>query len=176
MSVKLEDTVYLHCGTASPTTGAATNADSLPTATVEEDGVAMGYAPTVANVATGLYRITIACTTANGFESGKRYSVYFVATVGGIAGRDGIGEFAVDSVDLTDLPAATITALWAKVIDTTRTFGQFTKNVMAIMMGNKSETVDAGVTTETFYAEDEVSVQLAGEIDTDKTRTIVSEG
>lgn len=93
MVVKLEDTIYLHFGTSSPTTGAATDADSTPTVTVEEDGVALGYSPTVTNVATGLYRVTIAATTANGFEAGKRYSVYVVATVSSVTGRDGIGEF-----------------------------------------------------------------------------------
>lgn len=95
MSVALEDTVYLHVGTTDPSTGGAANASSTPTVTVEEDGVAMGYSPTVTNVATGLYRITIVCSAANGFEWGKRYSVYLVATVAGVTGRDGIAEFEV---------------------------------------------------------------------------------
>lgn len=105
--VSLGDTVYLHVGTSSASTGAATNADSTPTVTVEEDGAALGYAPTVANVATGLYRVTIDCTGGNGFEAGRRYSVYVAATVGGITGRDGIGEYEVLAVDLnTALDAA----------------------------------------------------------------------
>lgn len=106
MSVKLEDTVYFHFGTSDPTTGAATDADSLPTATVEEDGVAMGYSPTVTNVTTGLYRVTIAATTGNGFEAGKRYSVYVVAAVSTITGRDGIAEFVVEANYVDDLPAS----------------------------------------------------------------------
>jgi hypothetical protein len=60
----------------------------------------MGYAPTVSNVATGLYKVQIDATAGNGFEAGKRYSVYVAATVGGIAGRDGIGEFEVLATDL----------------------------------------------------------------------------
>lgn len=98
--VFLSDSVYFHFGTASATTGAATNADSTPTVTIAEDGVDMGYAPSVANVTTGLYIVTIAATAGNGFEAGKRYSVYATATVGGIAGRDGIAEFEVLAVDL----------------------------------------------------------------------------
>lgn len=98
--VSLADTLYLHFGTASATTGAATNADSTPTVIVAEDGVDMGYAPSVSNVATGLYMVTIVCTTGNGFEAGRRYSVYAVATVGGIVGRDGIGEFEVIVLDI----------------------------------------------------------------------------
>jgi hypothetical protein len=100
MMVKLDDTFYLHIGTSAPSTGAATDADSTPTVSVEEDGVAMGYSPAVANVTTGLYRVTIVCSTANGFEAGKRYSVYAVATVGGVTGRDGIAEFAVNTKDV----------------------------------------------------------------------------
>ena len=104
--VFLSDSVYLNFGTSSATTGAATDADSTPTVSVEEDGVAMGYAPTVTNVTTGLYRVQVDATTGNGFEAGKRYSLYATATVGGITGRDGIGEFEVLTLDLN----ATLTA------------------------------------------------------------------
>lgn len=93
--VLLADTVYFHFGTSDPSTGEATNADSLPTVTIEEDGTAMGYSPTVTNVATGLYRVTVVATAGNGFETGKRYSAYAVATVSTKTGRDGIFEFAV---------------------------------------------------------------------------------
>jgi hypothetical protein len=85
----------MHIGTSSPSTGAATNADSTPSVVIEENGVAMSYSPTVTNVATGLYRVQIDATAGNGFEAGKRYSVYAVATVGGVTGRDGIAEFEV---------------------------------------------------------------------------------
>lgn len=98
--VSLSDSVWLDFGTCSSTTGAAANADSTPTVTIAEDGTNMAYSPTVSNVATGLYRVQIDATSGNGFESGKRYSVYVTATVGGITGRDGIGEFEVIAVDL----------------------------------------------------------------------------
>jgi hypothetical protein len=98
--VSLADSVYLHFGTSSASTGAATNADSTPTVTIEEDGIALGYAPTVSNVAVGLYRVQIDATAGNGFEAGKRYSVYAAATVGGVTGRDGIGEFECLGTDL----------------------------------------------------------------------------
>ncbi len=98
--VSLGDTLYLHFGTSSATTGAATNADSTPTVTIAEDGVDMAYAPTVTGVATGLYMVAIVASSGNGFEAGRRYSAYATATVGGIAGRDGIGEFEVLAMDL----------------------------------------------------------------------------
>lgn len=136
MSVQIEDTLVIHCGTSNPSTGAATDADSTPTVTVEEDGVAMGYAPTVQNVTTGLYRVSIVASAANGFEAGKRYSVYIVATVGGVTGRDGIAEFDVlnatnDTIEtgigniLTALglaPAAIVSALQTSIVEGALTF------------------------------------------------------
>jgi len=98
--VFLSDSFYFQIGTSSVTTGAATNADSTPTVAVEEDGVLMGYAPTVTNITTGIYRVQVDATAGNGFEAGKRYSMYAVATVGGVTGRDGVGEFEVLAVDL----------------------------------------------------------------------------
>lgn len=105
--VFLSDSVYLRFGTSSSTTGAATNADSTPTVTVAEDGVDLGYAPVVTNLAVGLYQVQIDATAGNGFEAGRRYAVHAVATVGGVTGRDGIGEFEVLAMDLnTSLDAA----------------------------------------------------------------------
>ena len=49
--VSLGDSAYLHFGTSSATTGAATNADSTPSVVVAEDGTDMGYVPAVTNVA-----------------------------------------------------------------------------------------------------------------------------
>lgn len=109
--VSLGDSVFLHFGTTSTTTGAATNADSTPTVNVAEDGTALGYAPTVTNITTGLYMVQIDCTAGNGFEAGRRYSVYVAATVGGIAGRDGIGEFEVLATDLNTGVASVVGAV-----------------------------------------------------------------
>jgi len=114
--VFLSGSVYFHFGTTSAATGAATNADSTPTVTVAEDGVDMAYSPTVTNVTTGLYIVTIAATAGNGFEAGKRYSVYATATVGGIAGRDGIAEFEVLAVDL-NTGVASVSGLTAANLD-----------------------------------------------------------
>ena len=109
--VGLSDSIYLAFGTSSVTTGAATNADSTPTVT---------------NITTGLYKVQIDCTAANGFEAGRRYMVYATATVGAITGRDGIGEFEVMAVDLnTGIDVATSTRLAptiaARTLDVTAT-------------------------------------------------------
>ncbi len=93
--VKLGDTLR-HCfGTASPTTGAATNADSTPTVVVLQQGIAMSYVPVVTNIATGLYELAIVCSTANGFHEGREYSAYMTATVAGVSGRDGVASFVI---------------------------------------------------------------------------------
>lgn len=114
--VVLSGTVYLHFGTSSATTGAATNADSTPTVAIAKDGVAMGYAPTVTNVATGLYIVSVVCSAGNGFAAGSRYSAYVTATVGAITGRDGIGEWEVLAVDL-NTGVASVSGLTASNLD-----------------------------------------------------------
>lgn len=129
--VSLGDSVFLHFGTTSTTTGAATNADSTPTVNVAEDGVALGYAPTVTNITTGLYMVQIDCTGGNGFEAGRRYSVYVAATVGTVAGRDGIGEFEVLAVDL-NTGVASVTGAVGSV---TGAVGSVTSGVTVSAMG-----------------------------------------
>jgi hypothetical protein len=74
----------------SSSTGAAADADSTPTCEVFEDANDTAIlSPTVTGRTgkTGNYRISIACTTANGFEAGKSYNAVVSATVGGIAAK-----------------------------------------------------------------------------------------
>lgn len=160
--VSLGDSFWLHFGTSSATTGAATNADSTPTVTVAKDGTDLGYAPTVTNVATGLYKVQIDATVGNGFAAGQRFSAYVVATVGSIAGRDGIGEFEVLAVDLnTGVASVTgavgsVTGLTAANLDvavSTRmaTYTQPTGFLAATFPGTVASTtnITAGVITTT---------------------------
>jgi len=135
--VSLGDSVFLHFGTSSTTTGAATNADSTPTVNVAEDGVALGYAPTVTNITTGLYMVQIDCTGGNGFEAGRRYSVYVAATVGTIAGRDGIGEFEVLATDLNTGVASVVGAVGS----VTGAVGSVTGNVGGNVVGSVGSVV-----------------------------------
>lgn len=114
--VFLSGTIYLRFGTSSAVTGAATNADSPPVVTVAEDGVDMGYVPPVTNLATGLYQVAIACTAGNGFSAGSRYLASVTAVVGGVTGRDGIGEWEVLAVDL-NTGVASVTGLTAANLD-----------------------------------------------------------
>ena len=88
-----DNCVFSIC-THDPDTGVLTDADSAPTYRVYEDetGTAI-LTGTMAKLddanTTGFYTESIACTSGNGFEDGKTYSIYIEATVdsdtGGIA-------------------------------------------------------------------------------------------
>jgi len=96
--------------TTSPTTGAATNADSLPTATANKNGTDDGsFTLTVANIDTGRYKVT--GTIPSGYVSGDVLNVTVAATVGTVAGKAVIDTQVIDSKrvgDLQDPAVATI--------------------------------------------------------------------
>lgn len=155
--VSLSDSVYLHFGTSSASTGAATNADSTPSVVVAEDGTDMGYAPTVTNVATGLYKVQIDATSGNGFEAGRRYSVYAVATVGGITGRDGIGEFEVLATDLNTgvasvTAAVTVGAMQADVVTASAIAAGAIGSSEAPLLANLDATVSSRLASASYTA------------------------
>jgi hypothetical protein len=115
MIPKLEETVYADFITSSPTTGAATDADSLPTCEVFEDATDTSIlSPTVVKRTgkTGNYRVPIACTTANGFEAGKSYNVVVSATVGTIAAKAVIQTFQMRTQGLDNIADS----VWAKTM------------------------------------------------------------
>lgn len=68
-----------------------------------------------------------------------------------------------------------ITALWAKVIDTTRTFGLLMKHLMAFIVGNSLTNRTAAGVEMTYYAEDGETTQMKASI-TETGRTITEEG
>ncbi len=90
-SWKIDDFLTFPANTHDPSTGAATDADAVPTYRVYEDETAtpiltgsMALLDT-ANT-TGFYSERIQLTAANGFEAGKSYTVYVSATVGTVVG------------------------------------------------------------------------------------------
>lgn len=90
-SWKIDDYLTFTCNTHTASTGAATDADSVPTYRVYEDetGTAILTGSTAklddANT-TGFYSEQIQLTAANGLEKGKTYTIYMSATVGGVTG------------------------------------------------------------------------------------------
>ena len=106
MNPKLEETIYVDFITSSPTTGAATDADSTPSCEVFEDANDTGIitpTPVRRTGKTGDYRVQIDCTAANGFETAKSYNVVISATVGGIAAKSVISSFQMRTRCIDDV-------------------------------------------------------------------------
>lgn len=84
--VVIEDNLVFSVTTHDPDTGVLTDADSVPTYRIYEDETATPILTgSMAKLddanTTGFYTELIACTAANGFESGKSYTIYVIATV-----------------------------------------------------------------------------------------------
>jgi hypothetical protein len=119
--VEIGDSLVFSVCTHDPDTGVLTDADSAPSYRVYEDetgtAILTGSMAKLddANTA-GFYTESIACTSANGFESGKTYTVYIAATVDSDTGGISYGFKAYDvrKADVTGL-AATQRRLGASV-------------------------------------------------------------
>jgi hypothetical protein len=90
-SWKIDDALTFAVNTHTPSTGAATDADSVPSYRVYEDET--GTAILSGSMAklddantTGFYSEQITLSAANGFEKGKCYTIYVSATVGSVTG------------------------------------------------------------------------------------------
>ena len=89
--VDIGDNLTFSITTHDPDTGVVTDADAVPDYWVYEDetGVSINASTPLADVmaklddahTTGFYAETLACTTANGYEAGKTYTIYIEATV-----------------------------------------------------------------------------------------------
>jgi len=136
MIIKLADTVRFCFGT-SDAAGVATDADSTPSVVVLEQGTALGYSPTVTNIATGLYEVAIECSGANGFDAEKEYSAYAEAIVGGDTGRDGIGSWRVVAEDLADV-LARVTSVRAGYLDNLNVGGALASSAEVLAIQNNT--------------------------------------
>jgi hypothetical protein len=104
--LKPNDPYYGEFTTCSFSTGAATDADSLPVATATQNGTDdAAFALTVAKIDTGRYKIT--GTVPSGYASGSQVQISVAATVGGVAGKAVITSFVVDEKRVADLNDAT---------------------------------------------------------------------
>lgn len=105
--VIIGDNLVFSITTHDPDTGVLTDADAPPSYRIYEDETAVAILTgdmaklDDANT-TGFYTELIACTTANGFETGKTYSIYIEATVDGDTGGITFGFKATDLSDIAD--------------------------------------------------------------------------
>jgi hypothetical protein len=113
--VKLGDSISFSVNTHTPSTGAAVDADAVPTYRVYEDETAgpllTGSMALLDDAnTTGFYSEQIAVTTGNGFEVGKCYTVRITGVVGGVTGVE-LHTFMVDSSRVSDVKTDTAAIL-----------------------------------------------------------------
>jgi hypothetical protein len=94
--VELDDNLVFSITTHDPDTGVLTDASSAPVYWIYEEETAVSINASTPNSdsmaklddanTTGFYTESIACTTANGYEVGKSYTIYIEATVDGDTG------------------------------------------------------------------------------------------
>lgn len=83
------------------TVGAVSDADTTPTVEIFEndtDTAILSPTPVKRTSKTGNYRVSVECTSANGFEIGKFYNIVASATVGGTTSKAVVGTFTVDNI------------------------------------------------------------------------------
>ena len=95
---QLDDVLRLDFVVSDPADGSITDADSLPSIEIYEDGGTTAVrTPTPAKRdtgTTGQYTFSDTLSAANGYEIGKTYNVYALATVG-VAGGALIATFTI---------------------------------------------------------------------------------
>lgn len=103
--IPLDEVLHFDVITSSPTTGAASDADSTPTFAVYEEAtdtdIGVGGNLTKRTSLTGNYRGTFTASAANGFEVGKFYSIIASATVETIAAKCVAGSFRITAAEHT---------------------------------------------------------------------------
>ena len=110
MSVKSGQAVTVLFTTQTPSTGAATDADSLPTGLLYVNGTVNGAAVTITNIATGVYKAAVALPS---LTAGDMVSLRISATVALVPGEDCVWQDVSDTKivsDLQDLTAAQVNA------------------------------------------------------------------
>lgn len=119
---QIDDLITFPCNTHTAATGAATDADSVPSYRVYEDET--GTAILTGSMAklddagtTGFYSEQLTLSAANGFEVGKSYTIYISATVATIVGTMS-HTFQVEAAPATAAAVAalpTVTTIWAGI-------------------------------------------------------------
>lgn len=120
--VLIGDNLVFSIACHDPDTGVLTDADSLPSYRIYEDETATPILTgTMAKLddanTTGFYTELIACTSANGFENVKTYTIYITATVDADTGGITYG-FKAKSDGLTTQEKADVNAEILDVLNT----------------------------------------------------------
>lgn len=103
MNIKLGDTVEALFSTHRYDTGAKTDADALPVATVYKDGVADALVVTVTNLGTGIYKAVCTPTADDGFAVGNHVSLVVAYAVNGVNRVQVICQDSIDGYSLKQI-------------------------------------------------------------------------
>jgi hypothetical protein len=157
----IDDVLRVHVQTSSVTTGAAVDADSVPTWRVYEDDTATPVTTgsfVTLNAQTGFYVANITLAAAIGYEVGKQYAVRTQVTVASIIGAD-VHSFQIQSE--VRLAAGAITA----GVITAGALQGFTLGSVAGTVGSVATTVNANVASVSAGAFQSVTIgSVAGTV------------
>ncbi len=156
----IDDYVTFPCNTHDPSTGAAADADSVPTYRVYEDETGTpiltgSMALLDAANTVGFYSERIQLTAGNGLEKGKSYTIYVSATVNSVVGTMSHClqiEAEVDASVVSDktgyaLSAAGVDAILDDVVEGTETV----RGMLRIIVGFVSGLCSGGGTASIAY-------------------------
>ena len=114
MAVIPGDLVVYQFTTRHPTTGAATDADSLPTGVLVLNGVDTAVTVTIANVETGVY--TFSVTVPSTYDAGDEVQVRVAATVNSILDKEPVWSTTLVSAAVVAASASS-TDLYASAVE-----------------------------------------------------------
>ena len=194
-SWKIDDLLTFCCNTHVFSTGAAADADSVPTYRVYEDEttapILTGSTALLDSANTvGFYSEQITLSAANGFEKGKCYSIYITATVSSVAATmhhtfqiqaevdtRSVGGTAQTARDLGASVLVAATGLdaaldQADVVETGRTMRGCLRLMAAVLAGKAS-----GLATTTAVYRNAVAdakARVTATVDADGNRTAIT--
>lgn len=125
-SWKIDDLLTFYCTTSDSSTGAATDADSVPTYRIYEDEtgtpILTGSMALLDDVnTTGVYSEQITLSAANELEKGKCYFILKTVTVNGVTSNAPPDTFQIEAeVDITQ---SAVNAIWDEVLDGSHNIG-----------------------------------------------------
>ena len=159
--VELANNLVFSITTHDPDTGILTDADANPIYWIYEDETVLAILTgTMAKLddanTTGFYTELIACTTANGFEVGKTYTIYIEATVDSDKGGICFGFNVAAALD--------------EVVEGTITLRQAVRLMLSVLTGKSS---GGGSTTVIFRDIADSKNRISATVDTSGNRTAV---
>lgn len=134
------------------TSGAATNADSLPTASLyRNNAIDNAVTVTVANVTTGIY--SLSCTIPVSYAAGDTVQILVNATIGGTAAKATRPAVRLVAYDITDGSGLGLTFIDGAISDiptNVRNDEVFQRMIAAVGAYGGSQTQANGVITQTL--------------------------